>query len=57
VTLHLSRHAAAWKLHQNVGDIYKVSEFLGHSEVEQTQGCIDGFVDESRDEDFLEAMA
>jgi len=57
VTFHLSRHAAAWKLYQNVGDIYKVSKFLGHSEVEQTQGYIDGFVDESRDEDFLEAMA
>jgi integrase len=56
VTFHLSRHAAAWKLYQNVGDIYKVSKFLGHSEVEQTQGYIDGFVDESRDEDFLDAM-
>ena len=56
VTFHLSRHAAAWELYQNVGDIYKVSTFLGHSEVEQTQGYIDGFVDESRDEDFLDAM-
>jgi integrase len=56
VTFHLSRHAAAWELYQNVGDIYKVSKFLGHSEVEQTQGYIDGFVDESRDEDFLDAM-
>jgi len=34
-----------------------VSKFLGHSEVEQTQGYIDEFVDESRDEDFLDAMA
>jgi integrase len=42
VTFHLSRHAAAWKLYQNVGDIYKVSKFLGHSEVEQMQGYIDG---------------
>ena len=56
MTSHLSRHAAAWELYQNVGDIYKVSTFLGHSEVEQTQGYIDGFVDESRDEDFLDAM-
>ena len=56
VTSHLSRHAAARELYQNVGDIYKVSTFLGHSEGEQTQGPIDGFVDESRDEDFLDAM-
>ncbi|MCS3638157.1 tyrosine-type recombinase/integrase [Salinibacter ruber] len=56
VTFHLSRNAAAWKLYQNVGDIYKVSKFLGHSNVEQTQDYIDGFVDESRDEDFIAAM-
>jgi integrase len=55
VTFHLSRNAAAWKLYQNVGDIYKVSKFLGHSNVEQTQDYIDGFVDESRD-DFIAAM-
>jgi hypothetical protein len=40
-----------------VGDIYKVSKFLGHSNVEQTQDYIDGFVDESRDEDFIAAMS
>ncbi|MCS3683895.1 integrase [Salinibacter ruber] len=57
VTFHLSRNAAAWKLYQNVGDIYKVSKFLGHSNVEQTQDYIDGFVDESRDEDFIAAMS
>ncbi|MCS3830024.1 integrase [Salinibacter ruber] len=56
VTFHLSRNAAAWKLYQNVGDIYKVSKFLGHSNVEQTQDYIDGFVDESWDEDFIAAM-
>nr|WP_279303816.1 site-specific integrase [Salinibacter ruber] len=56
VTFHLSRNAAAWKLYQNVGNIYKVSKFLGHSNVEQTQDYIDGFVDESRDEDFIAAM-
>ncbi|MCS3955401.1 integrase [Salinibacter ruber] len=57
VTFHLSRNAATWKLYQNVGDIYKVSKFLGHSNVEQTQDYIDGFVDESRDEDFIAAMS
>ena len=56
VTFHLSRNAAAWKLYQNVGDICKVSKFLGHSNAEQTQDYTDGFVDESRDEDFREAM-
>ncbi|MCS3705864.1 integrase [Salinibacter ruber] len=56
VTFHLSCNAAAWKLYQNVGDIYKVSKFLGHSNVEQTQDYIDGFVDETWDEDFLDAM-
>lgn len=40
----------------NVGDIYKVSRFLRHSEVEQTQRYIDGSVDEGRDEDFIAAM-
>ncbi|WP_259115126.1 site-specific integrase [Salinibacter ruber] len=56
VTFHLSRNAAAWKLYKNVGDIYKVSKFLGHSNVEQMQDYIDGFIDESRDEDFIAAM-
>ncbi|MBB4091159.1 site-specific recombinase XerD [Salinibacter ruber] len=57
VKFHLSRNAAAWKLYQNVSNIYKVSKFLGHSNVEQTQDYIDGFVDESRDEDFIAAMS
>jgi len=56
VSFHLSRNAAAWKLYQEVGDIYKVRDFLGHSSVEQTGEYIDGFEDESRDEDFLDAM-
>jgi len=56
VSFHLSRNAAAWKLHQEVGDIYKVGTFLGHSSVEQTEEYIDGFEDESKDEDFLDAM-
>ncbi len=57
VTFHLSRNAAARKLYQNVGDIYKVSRFLGHSNVDQTQDYVDGFVDESRDEDFVASMS
>ncbi|MCS4100851.1 tyrosine-type recombinase/integrase [Salinibacter ruber] len=56
VTFHFSRNAPAWKLYQSVGDIYKVSKFLGHSNVEQAQDYIDGFVDESWDEDFIAAM-
>jgi Site-specific recombinase XerD len=56
VSFHLSRNAAAWYLHQNVGDIYQVRDFLGHSSVKQTEAYIDGFEDESKDEVFLEAM-
>lgn len=56
VHFHLSRNAAAWALYENVGDIYKVRDFLGHSSVEQTETYIDGFEDESKDDVFLEAM-
>jgi Site-specific recombinase XerD len=56
VSFHLSRNAAAWYLHQNVGDIYQVRDFLGHSSVKQTEAYIDRFEDESKDEVFLEAM-
>lgn len=56
VSFKLSRNAAAWELYQKVGDIYKVSKFLGHSSVEQTEEYIEGFEDESRDDDFLDAM-
>ncbi len=44
------------RLAQKTKTASKVSKFLGHSNVEQTQDYIDGFVDESRDEDFIEAM-
>ncbi len=55
-SFHLSRNAAAWYLNQNVRDIYKVRDFLGHSSVEQTERYLDGFEDESKDDVFLEAM-
>ncbi len=53
MTFHLSRNASVWKLYQNVGDIYKVSKFLGHRNVEQTKDDIDGFVDASWDEALI----
>ncbi len=48
VTFHLSRNAVTWKLYQNVGYIYKVSKSLSHSNVEQIENYIDGFIDERR---------
>jgi len=46
-SFHLSRNAAAWYLNQNVRDIYKVRDFLGHSSVEQTERYLDGFEDDA----------
>jgi len=56
VTFHLSRNAAAWRLYQEIGDIYKVSKLLGHSSVAQTEEYLQGFEDDSLDEDFLSAF-
>jgi integrase len=56
VTFHLSRNAAAWRLYQAIGDIYKVSKLLGHSSVTQTEEYLQGFEDESLDDDFLSAF-
>ena len=56
VTFHLSRNAAAWRLYSKIGDIYKVSKLLGHSSVTQTEEYLEGFEDDSLDEDFLSAF-
>jgi len=52
----ISRNAAAWQLYDSIGDIYKVSKLLGHSSVTQTEEYLQGFEDESLDEDFLSAF-
>lgn len=36
MSVHLARHSTAWKLYQEMGDIYKVKRILGHSRVEVT---------------------
>lgn len=56
VTFHLARHGAAWRLYQATGDIYKVSKWLGHASVEQTEAYLKGFEDDSADDDFMAAM-
>jgi integrase len=56
VSFHLSRNAAAWKLYETIGDIYKVMKILGHSSVQQTEEYISGFEDDSLDDDFLDAL-
>lgn len=56
VTFHLARNAAAWRLYKSIGDIYKVSKLLGHSSVQQTEEYLEGFEDDSLDDDFLSAF-
>lgn len=52
ISFHLARNAAAWKAYTELGDIYKVSKFLGHSSVQQTEKYLQGFEDDSLDDDF-----
>ncbi|MCS3668852.1 site-specific recombinase XerD [Salinibacter ruber] len=52
LTFHLARHSAAWKLYQEMGDIYKVKRILGHSRVEVTEEYLRGFPDTEMDEEY-----
>jgi integrase len=52
VTFHLARNAAAWQAYKSLDDIYKVSKFLGHRSVQQTEEYLQGFDDDSLEEDF-----
>lgn len=52
ISFHMARNAAAWKAYKELGDIYKVSKFLGHSSVQQTEEYLQGFEDDSLDDDF-----
>lgn len=56
VSFHLSRNAAAWRLYQSIGDLYKVMKILGHSSVTQTEKYLKGFEDDSLDDDFKSAF-
>ncbi len=52
ISFHMARNAAAWKAYTELGDIYKVSKFLGHASVQQTEKYLRGFEDDSLDDDF-----
>jgi site-specific recombinase XerD len=56
LTFHLARHSAAWILYRELQDVYAVKRILGHSRVEVTEQYLQGFPDDSIDEDYRDVF-
>jgi len=56
LTFHLARHSAAWILYRELQDVYAVKRILGHSRVEVTEQYLQGFPDDSIDEEYRDVF-